>query len=60
MNGIFGLAYNVALYGVSNAHQGYVNALMLTAFILVYFFAVPFYGVQLIRVARVFYKRNFK
>jgi hypothetical protein len=60
MNGISGLAFNVALRGLSNAHQGHVYALMLTAFVIVYFFVIPFYGLQLIRVAKVFCKRNFK
>ena len=60
MNGISGLAYNIAVQGLGNAHQCYVDSLMITAFVLVYFFVIPFYGIQLIRVAKVFYRRNFK
>jgi hypothetical protein len=60
MNGILGLGYNIALYGTSNAHQGYVVCLIITSFILTYLYLVPFYTAILIKVAKTFYKRNLK
>ncbi len=60
MNGILGLGYNITLYGTSNAHQGYVDCLMTTSFILAYLYLVPFYTVVLAKVLKTFYGRNLK
>ncbi len=54
MNGILGLAYNLALREVGNVHQDYVSVLVITA-VALDLWVVSFFLVQLSR-----FVKNFK